>query len=89
LLLRLFEPANAGRRRRSEVAKACAMSRRTEWRERYTDQTSLVKSVQVDLGSFTSIRDYFESLASIGMAKIRKDLVRSVRFEGAIFEGKY
>jgi hypothetical protein len=48
------------------------MFRRTEWRERYTDQTSLVKSVQVDLGSFMSIQDYFESLASIGMARSAK-----------------
>ena len=52
--------------------KACAMSRRTEWRERYADQTSLVKSVRVDLGSFMSIRDYFEPLASIGMATSAK-----------------
>jgi hypothetical protein len=48
------------------------MSRRTEWPERYTDQTSLVKSVRVDLGSFMSIRDNFESLASIGMARSSK-----------------
>jgi hypothetical protein len=48
------------------------MSRRTEWPERYTDQTSLVKSGVVDLGLFMSIRDNFESLASIGMARSSK-----------------
>ena len=48
------------------------MSRRTERREGYTDQTSLVKGARVDLGSFMSIRDNFESLASIGMARSSK-----------------
>src|SRR6266436_8049664 len=39
-------PASPLGRRQGE----CAMSRRTEWRERYPDQTSLVKSVRVDWG---------------------------------------
>jgi hypothetical protein len=52
--------------------KACAILRRTQWRERHADQTSLVKSVRVDLGAFMSIRDYLESLASISMATSAK-----------------
>jgi len=53
-------------------AKTCAMSRRTERREGYTDQSSLVKSARVDQGSFMSIRDNFESLASINVADPRR-----------------
>jgi hypothetical protein len=49
----------------------------TDGVERYTDQTSLVKSVRVDLGSFMSIRDKLESLASLD-DDISEDILPSV-----------
>ena len=35
------------------------MSRRTEWREGYTDRTSLVKSTRIDLGRIMPVRNNF------------------------------